>query len=87
MLALARSVPAADHAMKEGRWEKKRFLGTELRGKTLGLAGLGRVGQEVAVRAHGFGMDHPGFAPDPGRYLRKEFRLLEGIAELGAEDW
>src|SRR5437763_9895845 len=37
MLALARSVPAADHAMKEGRWEKRRFLGTELRGKTLGV--------------------------------------------------
>src|SRR4029079_178445 len=42
MLALARSVPAADRAMKEGRWEKKRFLGMELRGKTLGIAGLGR---------------------------------------------
>jgi len=41
MLALARSVPAADRAMKDGKWEKKRFLGTELRGKTLGVAGLG----------------------------------------------
>src|SRR5215210_4632628 len=47
MLALARSVPAADRAMKEGRWEKQRFLGTELRGKALGIAGLGRIGQEV----------------------------------------
>ena len=56
MLALARSVPAADRAMKEGRWEKKRFLGTELRGKTLGVAGLGRIGQEVAQRARAFGM-------------------------------
>jgi D-3-phosphoglycerate dehydrogenase / 2-oxoglutarate reductase len=54
MLALARSVPAADHAMKEGRWEKKRFLGTELRGKTLGIIGLGRIGQEVARRAQPF---------------------------------
>ena len=51
MLALARSVPAADRAMKDGKWEKKRFLGTELRGKTLGIAGLGRIGQEVAQRA------------------------------------
>src|SRR5207253_2296112 len=47
MLALARMVPAADQAMKVGKWEKKRFLGTELRHKTLGIAGLGRIGQEV----------------------------------------
>jgi D-3-phosphoglycerate dehydrogenase len=56
MLSLARSIPAADRAMKDGRWEKKRFLGTELRGKTLGVAGLGRIGQEVALRARAFGM-------------------------------
>jgi D-3-phosphoglycerate dehydrogenase len=56
MLALARGVPAADRAMKDGKWEKKRFLGTELRGKTLGIAGLGRIGQEVASRARAFGM-------------------------------
>src|SRR5262252_8384274 len=56
MLALARMVPAADQAMKAGKWEKKRFLGNELRGKTLGIAGLGRVGQEVAQRARAFGM-------------------------------
>jgi D-3-phosphoglycerate dehydrogenase len=56
MLSLARAVPAADRAMKDGKWEKKRFLGTELRGKTLGIAGLGRIGQEVAQRARAFGM-------------------------------
>lgn len=56
MLALARHLPAADAAMKEGRWEKKKFLGEELRGKTLGLAGFGRIGQEVAKRASAFGM-------------------------------
>src|SRR5262245_47864156 len=56
ILALARMVPAADQAMKAGKWEKKRFLGTELRGKTLGIAGLGRIGQEVAIRARSFGM-------------------------------
>jgi D-3-phosphoglycerate dehydrogenase / 2-oxoglutarate reductase len=56
MLALARPVPAADQAMKAGKWEKKKFAGFELRGKTLGIAGLGRIGQEVAQRARSFGM-------------------------------
>jgi D-3-phosphoglycerate dehydrogenase len=56
MLALARAIPAADRAMKEGRWEKKAFLGNELRGKMLGVAGFGRIGQEVAQRARAFGM-------------------------------
>ncbi len=56
MLALARAVPAADRAMKSGTWEKQRFLGTELRGKTLGVVGLGRIGQEVARRGRAFGM-------------------------------
>src|SRR5215510_5157112 len=50
MLSLARAVPAADHAMKDAKWEKKRFMGIELRGKILGIAGLGRIGQEVATR-------------------------------------
>jgi D-3-phosphoglycerate dehydrogenase / 2-oxoglutarate reductase len=56
MLALARHVAAADAAMKQGKWEKKKFVGEELRDKTLGLAGLGRIGQEVARRARAFGM-------------------------------
>ena len=56
MLSLAHPIPAADRAMKEARWDKKRFVGTEVRGKTLGIAGLGRVGQEVAHRARAFGM-------------------------------
>jgi len=56
MLAMARHIPAADAAMKQGKWEKKKFLGEEIRDKTLGLAGLGRIGQEVARRAAAFGM-------------------------------
>jgi D-3-phosphoglycerate dehydrogenase len=56
MLALARAVPAADKTMKAGKWEKKHLLGTEVRGKTLGIAGFGRIGQEVAQRARAFGM-------------------------------
>ena len=75
MLALARSVPAADRAMKEARWEKKKFLGTELRGKTLGVAGLGRIGQEVALRARAFGMRL--VAHDP--YISKEIAAGLGV--------
>jgi D-3-phosphoglycerate dehydrogenase len=56
MMALARHLPAADAAMKQGKWEKKKFLGEELRDKTLGLVGLGRIGQEVARRAAAFSM-------------------------------
>jgi D-3-phosphoglycerate dehydrogenase len=57
MLSLARAVPAADAAMKRGVWDKKKLTGIELRGKTLGLVGLGRIGQEVAARARSFGME------------------------------
>ena len=56
MLALARSVPQANASIQAGKWEKSAFSGTELRGKTIGLVGLGRIGTEVARRAHAFGM-------------------------------
>src|SRR5688572_549372 len=56
ILALARGVPAADRSMRAGRWERGRFVGSELEGKTLGIVGLGRVGREVAARAAAFGM-------------------------------
>jgi len=56
ILAMARHLAAADSAMKQGKWEKKKFLGEEVREKTLGLAGLGRIGQEVARRAAAFDM-------------------------------
>ena len=82
MLALARAVPAADRAMKDGRWEKKKFLGTELRGKTLGIAGLGRIGQEVAFRARAFGMEL--VAHDP--YISKEIADGLGVALMTLDD-
>src|SRR5712691_3554431 len=56
LLALARQVPRLDKAIHEGRWEKSSAAGTEVRGKTLGLIGLGRIGTEVAVRAEAFDM-------------------------------
>ena len=63
MVALARKVPAANNSMHAGRWEKKSLQGTELRGKTLGILGLGRIGLEVARRARGFGMEIVGSDP------------------------
>src|SRR4051812_32959637 len=56
MLALARHLPQADSTTRAGKWEKKALQGTELRGKTLGIVGLGRIGVEVARRAKAFGM-------------------------------
>jgi D-3-phosphoglycerate dehydrogenase len=57
MLAMARHLCRADALMHAGRWEKKSLQGTELRDKTLGIAGLGRIGMEVARRARAFGME------------------------------
>jgi len=56
LLASARAVSHADAQLKSGRWEKKHLMGVELRGKTLGVVGLGRIGREVVHRAHAFGM-------------------------------
>jgi D-3-phosphoglycerate dehydrogenase len=57
MLSMARNIPAADASMKESKWEKSKFAGAEIRSKTLGLVGLGRIGQEVANRARAFEME------------------------------
>jgi D-3-phosphoglycerate dehydrogenase len=75
-------VPAADQAMKAGKWEKKRFLGNELRGKTLGIAGLGRIGQEVAIRARAFGMKI--VAHDP--FISREIADGLGVELLSLDD-
>src|SRR6266480_1003032 len=56
MLAMARYIPQATASTKSGKWEKKKFLGNELRGKTLGIVGLGSIGREVARRARSFEM-------------------------------
>jgi D-3-phosphoglycerate dehydrogenase len=63
MLALARKLPAANTTMHAGKWEKKSLQGVELRGKTLGILGLGRVGLEVARRAKSFGLEIVGSDP------------------------
>jgi D-3-phosphoglycerate dehydrogenase len=63
MMALARHIPQAYGSLKSGKWDRNRFLGTEVRGKTLGVIGLGNIGAEVAKRAHGMEMKVVGFDP------------------------
>ena len=63
LLALLRQIPAADAATRRGEWEKGRFQGRELRGKTLGIVGLGKIGAAVARRARAFEMECIGFDP------------------------
>ena len=73
LLALSRNIPQAHAALKAGRWERSRYGGLELAGKTLGLVGFGRIGQQVARRAAGLEMRvlafDPHVAPDRFRSL------------------
>jgi D-3-phosphoglycerate dehydrogenase len=79
MLALSRNVASADASVKAGEWERKKFLGRELHGKTLGVIGFGRIGQQVARRAQTFGMQVVAFDPylDPAVAKRLDVELLE----------
>jgi D-3-phosphoglycerate dehydrogenase len=74
LLALVRQVPKFDAAMREGRWEKSSS-GAEVRGKTLGLIGLGRIGSEVATRADGFEMRVLAFDPFISEAAAREFSV------------
>jgi D-3-phosphoglycerate dehydrogenase len=63
LVALARNVPQANSSVKAARWERKRFVGAELSGKTLGIVGLGRIGRAVAQRAAALGMSIVAYDP------------------------
>ena len=76
LLALSRNIPQADAALRAGRWERSRYGGTELDGKTLGICGFGRIGQQVARRALGLGMRVVAYDP---------FVAKERFRELGVE--
>jgi D-3-phosphoglycerate dehydrogenase len=66
VISLLRHLTRADTSMHQGRWERSDLLGAELKGKTLGIIGLGRIGGEVAHRAHAFGMDVHAYDPYVG---------------------
>lgn len=76
MLALSRNVAKANDSLKGGKWDRNKFTGTQLGGKTLGIVGLGRVGLAVAKRAQGFDMRVIGFDP---------FLSADRAAEFGIE--
>lgn len=63
LLGLSRKIGPAFSSLKEGRWDRKKFKGSQVQGKTLGVIGLGRIGQEVSSRAKAFGMEVIGFDP------------------------
>ncbi len=72
MLAMARKIPFAHASLKAGKWEKSKFMGSELRDKTLGIVGLGRIGSEVAKKARAFNMRIIGYDPYITEKLAKE---------------
>jgi D-3-phosphoglycerate dehydrogenase len=76
LVALARNIPQAHAALKQGRWERSAYGGIELAGKTLGVLGFGRIGQQVARRALGLGMHVVAYDP---------YVTAERFRELGAE--
>jgi D-3-phosphoglycerate dehydrogenase len=82
LLAVARNVAKANDSLKSGRWERNKFTGTQLEGKTLGVIGLGRVGLAVAKRAVGFGMTVVGFDP----FLAAEKALEHGVESVARLD-
>ncbi|MGF1579191.1 MAG: phosphoglycerate dehydrogenase [Gemmataceae bacterium] len=81
MMALARNIPQADASLKSGKWDRKKFMGTQLAGKTLGIVGLGRIGREVAKRALGMEMKVVGYDPFVTPEKAKEFGI-EAVGKL-----
>ena len=76
MLALARKTAAADASLRRGEWKRSSFTGVELRGRTLGIIGLGKIGQAVADRARGLEMNVIGYDP----FVTADQAALHGIA-------
>jgi len=88
LLALARNVTAANVSLAAGEWNRKQFLGCELHGKTLGVVGLGRIGQGVAARARAFGMKVVAYDPflDASAARRLDVELAELDEVLASAD-
>ena len=81
MLALSRKISIADKSVKEGKWEKSRFMGLELNNKTLGIIGMGRIGSQVVIRSKAFGMDAIVYDP----YISEEVAKDLGVDVVDLE--
>jgi len=85
MVAAARFIPQATDSLKRGEWEKEKFMGTELAGKTLGIIGVGRIGNAVAKRAKAFDMNVIGY--DPYVKNSQEIKLVDFDVLLKTSDF
>jgi D-3-phosphoglycerate dehydrogenase len=86
MLAMARRIPEATHSTTSGKWEKKKFMGSELRGKSLGIVGLGSIGREVVKRARAFEMRVQAYDPYVTAQIAKDLGVtLVDLAALYAQ--
>ncbi len=82
MFALARHVPAADASVRRGEWKRSAFTGVELRGRTLGIVGLGKIGMAIADRARGLQMDVIGHDP----FVSHDAAANHGVALRSLDD-
>src|SRR3954453_5142096 len=82
LFALARHVPEADASLRRGEWKRAQFTGIELRGKTLGIIGLGKIGMAIADRARGMEMDVVGHDP----YVTEDAAALHGVKLLPMDE-
>ena len=82
MFAMARSIPQATASTKAGKWEKKKFKGHELTGKTLGIVGYGRIGHELARRAQGLSMKVVAYDP----FVTAERAAAENVTMMSLDD-
>ena len=82
IMALARNIPAAVSSMKAGRWDRSKYMGTELAGKVVGVIGLGRIGREVARWCQAFGMTTIGYDP----ILSAEMATKAGIRPVSLDE-
>ena len=89
IIAMARNIPQAVNRVKSGGWDRKKFMGTEVHGKKLGIVGLGKIGTEVALRMKAFGMDIYAYDPFTTEEHAKEhgIHLVELEELLGTADF